>query len=172
MKLHKAVVLGSLALATAVWAALVYKGMLRAYNSSKLSALEGRHAYDQKADAERQLAQALARAKANEQRVLVILGGDWCKWCLTLDSLIASDPALKQLTSERFVLLKLDADAASDLDESWGKPSELSVPVVVLLNADGKLVHVQNMLPFQTWGGRLLAYDADRIYAALEPWAL
>lgn len=172
MKPRKTLVLGALALATTVWAALVYKAILRGYNSSRLAQLEGRQVYDHEADAERLLAQALVRARAHKQRVLVILGGDWCKWCLTLDSSIASDHALKQLTNNRFVTLKLDADAAADLDARWGKPSELSVPVVVLLNPDGKQVHVQSMLPFQTWGGRLLAYDADRIYQAFAPWVL
>jgi thiol:disulfide interchange protein len=172
VKLREVLVLAALAPATAVWAVLVYKGMLRGFNSSRLERLEGRHVYDQKADAERLLAQALVRARAHKQRVLVVLGGDWCKWCVTLDSSMAKNPALNQLTTERFVLLKLDADAASDLDERWGNPSELSVPVVVLLNPDGTKVHVQNMVPFQTWGGRLLAYDAERIHQALEPWAL
>lgn len=172
MRLRKALVLGALCLATVVGAAVAYKVALRGYNANKLAQLEGLHAYDKDADAERLLTQALEQARARKQRVLVILGGDWCKWCLTLDQSLASDPALKQLTSERFVLLKLDADAASKLDERWGKPSELSVPVVVLLNPDGQRIHVQNMLPFQTWGGRLLAYDTDRIYQALEPWVL
>ncbi|HOW19271.1 MAG TPA: DUF255 domain-containing protein, partial [Phycisphaerae bacterium] len=40
--------------------------------------------YNEKADAKAQIAEALARAKRDNKRVLIMWGGNWCKWCYRL----------------------------------------------------------------------------------------
>ena len=150
--------------------AVSYKLVPRVYNGRKLAALQGRNVYDVHADAERELERALASAKTLHKRVMVVMGGNWCQWCLTLDDLFRKDDELEHLLKSEFVTLKLDADAASELDEQWGKPTELGVPVLVFLEPDGRLAHVQDMVPLESWGGRLLAYDRDEVYATLKRW--
>src|SRR5690606_35522533 len=94
-----------------------YKLFPRWYNARELAAVSDRDVYDETANPHQQLDAALGRAKRQHKRVLVVLGGDWCQWCLTLDNLFESDSELHQLTTVAFVLLKLDADTASELDE-------------------------------------------------------
>jgi thiol:disulfide interchange protein len=151
-----------------VTSAIGYKLVPRVYNARKLAQLSGRKVYDETADSQAQLVTAFARAKREQKPVLVILGGNWCQWCLTLDSLLESDRELHELVTRKFVLLKLDADSASELDERWGKPTELGVPVLVFLQANGSVAHVQDMVPLETWGGRLLRYDRDAVYSVIE----
>lgn len=153
-------------------AALAFKLIPFGYNRWKLSELQGRKVYDEKRDSGQALERALARAKRENKRVLVTLGGNWCQWCLALDALVESDPELKQLVTERFVPLKLDADEAEALDEQWGKPTENGVPVLVFLNPSGSVAHVQETVALEVWGGRLLAHDRDKVYEAIEPWVL
>jgi len=151
--------------------ALGYKLLPRWYNAHKLAKLQGRDVYDENSNVDAELSGATSRAKVSHRRVLVVLGGDWCQWCLALDDLLHSDPALSQLLATKFVTLKLDADTASDLNDKWGNPTEKGVPAIVVLGEDGRVLHTQNMLPFETWGGRLLSYDGDAVYSMLLRYA-
>src|SRR3954469_3660648 len=47
--------------------------------------------YDESADARKNIASALAKAKRENQRVLIQWGANWCGWCHMLHDLFASD---------------------------------------------------------------------------------
>ena len=144
-----------------------WKVVPRVYNARKLERLAGRRIYDEKIDAYAALAASLVRANSERKRLLVILGGNWCQWCLALDDLIHSDPEIQRLLQKQFVLLNLDGDAAADLDEAWGRPTRLGVPVLVFLDQAGKVQRVQDSVSLEAFGGRLLLHDRTRVLDAL-----
>lgn len=137
------------------------------YNQQKLERIANRRVYDEKADANALFAAAKDRASREHKRMLVILGGNWCQWCLALDDLLSQDSEIRGYLEQRFVVLKLDGDAAAELDEAWGRPTRLGVPVLVFLEADGKLAHVQDSASLEVFGGRLLLHDRTRILEVL-----
>src|SRR5262249_31916093 len=60
--------------------------------------------YDTKADARDQVRAATALARRDARRVLVIFGFNGCGWCHKLHGLFASDPAIRELLADEYVL--------------------------------------------------------------------
>src|SRR5437868_698576 len=52
--------------------------------------------YDKAADAKVQVAQAVARAKQGDKRILLMFGGDWCGWCHKLHDLFKTNREVAQ----------------------------------------------------------------------------
>ena len=67
--------------------------------------------YDPAADAVAELNAALNDAKRTERLVLVVVGGDWCAWCHTLDRYFSRNQDLRQGVEETFVVAKLYFEA-------------------------------------------------------------
>ena len=64
---------------------------------------------------------------ASEQRLLLVtVVTEWCHWCHVMDEKTWGDPAIGKLVAERFVVVRVDADARPDLAEryaDWGWPA-------------------------------------------------
>jgi len=80
--------------------------------------------YDEEADAKQQIAAALAKAKRENQRVLIQWGGNWCPWCLLLHATMTGDAQLRKELSYEYQLIHVDAgsggDKNVDLASSYG----------------------------------------------------
>ena len=63
--------------------------------------------YDAARDAAADIDRALAAAAASGRRVLLIVGGDWCKDCRDLDALLAREPGRGAGARRRFVPVKV-----------------------------------------------------------------
>jgi thiol:disulfide interchange protein len=164
-----------LVFAVAVCAALglvgAYKLGPRYYNRYRLHQLQGRQVYDVHADAPALFAAGLAQAKREHKRLLVVLGGNWCQWCLALDDLMHRDAELSEYVSSHFVVLKLDSQAAHALDDAWGHPTRQGVPVMIFVDDTGALKHVQETVSLELWKGKLLGHDPGRIMRVLKSWS-
>lgn len=63
--------------------------------------------YDPARDPETDFGAAQAAAKRKQQRVLVIVGGDWCVWCFLLDRHFAMDAEATQAFYGSFEVLRV-----------------------------------------------------------------
>lgn len=107
-------------------------------------------AYDEKADAQAEVKQALTLAKAEKKSVLIIFGANWCSDCMALDKALAT-PANAALMRE-FKVVKVDVgnfDRNLDLTKAYGNPTKKGIPAAVVVNsADGRVLYA-------TQGGEL-----------------
>ena len=149
----------------------LYKVGPKAYNWVRRNELSGRQVYDPSVEPVGAVAAARERAQREDRRVLVVLGGNWCQWCLALDDLMANDEAVRDHLARHFVVVKLDSAKAKALDEAWGKPTRFGVPVLVFLDAEGKPRHVQETVSLERWAGRILSHDPDRLLEVLKAWS-
>jgi thiol:disulfide interchange protein len=146
-----------------------YKVGLPRYNAHRLAQLKGHNAYDTRIDPQVRFETALREAKALGRPLLVVLGGNWCQWCLTLDALFREEPSVRAYLEQHYVVLKLDSEQAEALNQRWGSPVEThGVPVMVFLDSEGNLVHVQPTVSLERWGGRLLAFEPSAVLATLR----
>jgi hypothetical protein len=143
----------------------------RVYNDRRRRALAGRRVYDESADANALVVAALARASQEHKRVLAVLGGNWCQWCLALDDLMTTDDEIRSFVDAHFVLVHLDSEGAARLDAAWGSPTRLGVPALVFLDPGGAVLHVQDSVTLEAFGGRILKHDRARVLATLRAWA-
>ena len=95
-------------------------------------------------DAERMLAEALEKAKAENKRVFFIMSASWCGPCRLLARFLA---AHKGELEPHYVFVKLDISRDEHVDSlsvrhqgSW----DGSIPWFAILDADGKAVVVSN----------------------------
>jgi thiol-disulfide isomerase/thioredoxin len=106
--------------------------------------------YDIHADGARQIGAALAQARAGNKRVLVEFGANWCIWCRRLHNTMESDPAVSAKLADSFVVVLIDVNRHHgparnpDLILKYGNPVRLGIPVLLVLDADGRLLTTED----------------------------
>ena len=99
--------------------------------------------YDATRDAAGDIDRALAVAQANGRKVLLIVGGDWCRDCRDLDALFAANPALAALRDERYVVVKVFVGSENRNDAVLARYPKLDwVPTLIELDALGRAARV------------------------------
>ena len=99
--------------------------------------------YDESADARLQIADALKRAKRQNQNVLIQWGGNWCGWCVKLHNLFTSDKTIAWKLSGEYQVVAIDTGKPDgknvDLATSYGADLKRhGYPYLTILDADGK----------------------------------
>lgn len=126
--------------------------------------------YDEQADATRDLAAAVARAKRDHKRVLVQWGANWCGWCVWLSGLMKSDAKLAAKLREEYEVVPVDVgqfDKHLDLAKSLGAQFK-SIPYLTIVGDDGKAVTHSNTEPFELKDGKDGAHhDVAKLLAFL-----
>ena len=105
--------------------------------------------YNEKADANADVLQALKAAQADHKKVLLVFGANWCKDCRVLDQ--AMHGSSQSLIEGKFDVVKIDVgnfDKNLDLAERYGNPIKMGIPAVVVVSAD-------NQVLYSTMGGEL-----------------
>jgi thiol:disulfide interchange protein len=104
--------------------------------------------YDEQADARAVLASYQARAKAENRRLLLDFGANWCIWCRRLDNMFKTDPGVAELLINKYLVINIDVgkfDKNLDLASGYGADlKSMGVPVLVILDQDGKVLTVKN----------------------------
>jgi thiol:disulfide interchange protein len=124
--------------------------------------------FDPKRDAARDVAIATAVAKAQNKRVLVEVGGEWCVWCHILDRFVAGNPDVKSLSDASYVWVKVNWSPQNKneaLLSQWPKVN--GYPHLFVLDGDGRLIHSQNTGELEA--GR--DYDKAKMMAFLRRYA-
>lgn len=103
--------------------------------------------YDPAADGEKQLADALQRAKKQRKRVLLDLGANWCSDSQATYRLLTTESDLKREIHEHYVLVMVDADQQGGVQRNQALLSRLDnplsrgIPVLLILSPDGKVLN-------------------------------
>jgi thiol:disulfide interchange protein len=129
--------------------------------------------YDPSLDGWTQLQTAARKAVAENRRVLVIVGGNWCKWCRALDLLMAGDAALKAELG-RYEIVHLNYSKENKNPEAMahlGNPDKLGFPSLLVLSPQLKVLHTQSSEVFETGDSAKPGHDSVKLLAFLERWA-
>ena len=97
------------------------------------------------------LATALRTAGATHRRVLLDFGGNWCPDCRVLDTYF-HDAANGPLLAAGYVLVHVNIgrlDRNLDIAERYEVPLKMGVPVLAVLDEDGKLLFSQKTGEFE-----------------------
>lgn len=125
--------------------------------------------YDESADGSEQIAAALVEAKSENKRVLLQFGANWCPWCYLLHDLFAEDPAISKVLTTDYVVVLIDVNQGHNkvVDEVYGNPTRLGLPVLVVLDSEGRQLTTQNTGDLEKGN----AHDPAKVLAFLKKWA-
>jgi uncharacterized protein YyaL (SSP411 family) len=76
-----------------------------------------------------------ARAAAERRFVLLDVGAEWCHWCHVMDETTYREAEVLRLIRERFVPVRVDADAQPDLANRY---EDYGWPATVVFDAEGR----------------------------------
>ena len=122
--------------------------------------------YDEKANAQENVSIALRQAKAENKRVLLVYGGNWCGWCTRLHAVLKENPDVSAVMAKHFVFVPIAIDTGKAVADSYQTPVD-GVPVISILDADGKKLTDQEPGDF-TKGAD---YAPNEVLAFLNRWS-
>ena len=99
--------------------------------------------YNSTADANAQVRQALATAKATHTPVLLIFGANWCEDCRALDHALKTEKNAA-LIRQQFQVVKIDVgnfDHNLDITQRYNEPTKNGIPAAVILSPDDRLLY-------------------------------
>ena len=93
--------------------------------------------YDVDADFSAEVERALAQAKRENKRVLLMFGGNWCGWCHKLHELFEADAPIRDALASGYVLVMIDSHNGEAIATRFETPLDKGVPFLTVLDADG-----------------------------------
>ena len=138
---------------------------------------EKKKVYDEKADPIEQIDKALLKAENENKFVICQVGGNWCPWCLRFADFMTKDAAISKVVNENFVFIHTNynprnkADAvqtkrAEKLMKMLGFPGRFGFPVFVVLNSEGKVLHIQDSGYLEEGN----SYDQKKVMRFFQNW--
>ena len=124
-----------------------------------------------------QIDAGLQKAKTEGKFVICQLGGNWCPWCLRFADFVEKDTAVNQMVNDNFVYLHVNynprqsagGDAvkkAEALMKRLNNPQRFGFPVFVVLDTEGKVLHIQDSSFLEEGKG----YDEKKVLRFLKNW--
>lgn len=135
--------------------------------TSPLATLYVNNSYDPRANPYRDLERALTRAEAENKRVLIVVGGDWCGWCEILDTYLTRNADVRAAFESSFVMLKVNWSPANEnVAFLSGFPRSRGYPDFFILDSNGSFLRQQDtgLLEHEN------DYDRARMLAFAQRW--
>ncbi len=102
--------------------------------------------YDESADAQAHVSQALAKARDENKQVMIVFGANWCGDCTMLDGEFKK-PALKTLLDANYVIVKVDVNRFNknlDVVKPYGDVIKKGIPSIVIASPANQLWYATN----------------------------
>lgn len=127
--------------------------------------------YEEGVDAQAQIDAAVARARDDGKRVLLVFGANWCPWCRRLEHTLRNDEGVASDLRDGFRVVHVDVGArGSDVNRQvaarYGDPLSNGLPCIVVLDREGEVAHVQETGSLES-GDR---HDPALVRAFLARW--
>ena len=131
--------------------------------------------YDPGRDNVELVSAAMERAAAEDKRVLLVLGGDWCGWCKVLEEDIDRSEKLLELLDRHYVVAKVYCDSGSPgirfkprkqprYGASFVNINAKGYPYLVILDSDGDRLLTRSMTGMSKNG----RYSESKLYRLLK----
>lgn len=124
--------------------------------------------YSTEADARKDVATAIAKAKIEGKNIIIMFGGNWSPWCILFRETCLGDTELAKLLSENYKRICIGARENKDMLIEYGNPGRFGYPVFVILNSEGKPIHTQDSALLEEGDG----YSKKEIMVFLKKWTV
>lgn len=125
--------------------------------------------YDPTLDGMKQIKEAVAKAKTAGKHVLIQFGGNWCSWCIKFDAYCKADTSISKMIDDNYIPVKLNwsPENKNDAANSYlGNPSRFGFPVFVIIDGNGKVLHIQDSGLLEEGAG----YNKQKVTGFFRNW--
>ena len=133
--------------------------------------------YDEDINPLEQIEQAVAKARTEGKFVVCQVGGNWCPWCLRFADFITNDTTISKVIADNFEYIHVNynprksggeeqARQASALMARLDNCGRFGFPVFVVLDADGKVIHIQDSSFLEEGKG----YNQEKVLRFFKNW--
>lgn len=127
-----------------------------------------REKFDPTRNAAEDLLTVITKAKAENKRIILDVGGEWCIWCRWMDEYFIKNADLMKLRDENFVWLKINMSEENENTEFLAKyPKAEGYPHLYILEKDGAFLHSQGTAELEE--GK--SYNKQRFTDFLNKWS-
>ena len=141
-----------------------------------VSSVFSREVYDDSADPVEQIRTAVREASDSGRFVICQVGGNWCSWCLKFAEFIEQDSDIREILHKNFVYAHINVrrvnpatgekEQCTEAMNMLGNPERFGFPVLVVLDAEGKVIHIQDTALLEEGEG----YDRLKVLFFLDRW--
>lgn len=127
--------------------------------------------YNPDADAEKEITEAVKKAKAENKFVLLQGGGNWCSWCIEFARFCKADPKIDSVLKASFIWYHLNWSKENENKKvfaKYGYPQRFGFPVFIILDSKGNRINTQNSEYLED--GKK-SYNRGKVQAFLEMWS-
>lgn len=136
-----------------------------------------RKVYDETIDPVEQINDAVKKAEKDDKFVICQVGGNWCRWCLLFADFISNDSEISSFIKKNFEYIHVNYNPRERGDKaksaktdamlkSLGSPERFGFPVFVVLDGNGKVVHIQDSSFLEEGNG----YNKDKVMRFFSNW--
>jgi len=109
----------------------------------------GADIFDPHANGQADIDAAVAKAAAENKRVLLDFGANWCIWCHRLHNPFETDPAVAKALNDGFVVVMVDVNRRNGVDRNKDviaryDPALKGVPELAVLDSTGKELTIKD----------------------------
>lgn len=125
--------------------------------------------YHADADAKAEVNAAVKKAAAENKHVLLMIGGNWCKWCRIFDKFQHASYPVDSALNLNYVFQHVNFSKENKNDVLMTElefPQRFGFPVFVILNEKGQRIHTQNSAYLEKGEG----YDVEKVVEFLDQW--
>lgn len=133
--------------------------------------------YNEEIDPMEQIDKAVSQAKAQGKHVICQVGGNWCRWCLMFADFMTKDSEISSFVDKNFVYIHVNYNPRERADEVKAKknaallkrlnnPGRFGYPVFVVLDAQGKVIHMQDSSFLEQDNG----YNKEKVMRFFRNW--
>jgi len=109
--------------------------------------------YDPSRDPFKDGLDAIKLAQQSNRRILIEVGGEWCKWCHILDNFLDKNPDIKQRLHKTFVMLKINVSDKNDNKKFLQAfPKPLGYPHMYVTESNGDILWSKDTADFLVKG--------------------
>lgn len=124
-----------------------------------------------------QIDQAIAKAKSEGKFVICQVGGNWCPWCLRFADFITNDTIISKVIDENFEYIHVNynprrtqeaekIEQGKVLMERLNNCGRFGFPVFVVLDENGKVIHIQDSSFLEEGKG----YNKEKVLRFFNNW--
>ena len=139
---------------------------------------EQKEVYNEDINPLEQIDQALVKAKAEGKFVICQVGGNWCPWCLRFADFITKDTTISKVIDENFAYIHVNYNPrksegeekqqqAKTLMVRLGNCSRFGFPVLVVLDEEGNVIHIQDSSFLEEGQG----YNQEKVLRFFKGWS-